>query len=142
MSIFRPEDEQRIGELLDSLDRPVELHLAFGPEETPLPGARDIDFGFETRRIVEALAVLSENVTCRVEDEPDGFDRYPAIAVLPEGRDVGVRYYGLPWGYELGALIGAIVEAGRRESSLKPESLQRLATLEQELAIDVFVTPT
>ncbi len=66
----------------------------------------------------------------------------PAIAVLPDGEDVGLRYYGLPWGYELGSLIGAVVEAGSRESSLRPESLERLAALDRDLAIDVFVTPT
>jgi len=142
MSIFRPEDEAQVRDLLDALERPVELLVALGPEETPLPGARDVDFGAETQRVVAGLAELSERVTYRVEDQPDGFERYPAIAVLPEGEDVGLRYYGLPWGYELGSLIGAVVEAGRRESSLRPESLERLAGLERDLAIDVFVTPT
>jgi Alkyl hydroperoxide reductase, large subunit len=142
MSIFRPEDEAQVRDLLDALERPVELLVALGPEETPLPGARDVDFGGETQRVVAGLAELSERVTYRVEDQPDGFERYPAIAVLPEGEDVGLRYYGLPWGYELGSLIGAVVEAGRLESSLRPESLERLAGLERDLAIDVFVTPT
>jgi alkyl hydroperoxide reductase subunit AhpF len=142
MPVFLPEDEIQIRELLDALERPVDLLVAQGPEETPLAGAGDLDFGAETQRIVEALAALSDNVTCRVEDEPDGFERYPAVAVLPEGRDVGIRYYGLPWGYELGSLIGAVVEAGKRESSLAPESLDALAGLDRDLAIDVFVTPT
>jgi alkyl hydroperoxide reductase subunit AhpF len=142
MSVFRPEEEAKVRELLDALERPVELLVALGPEETPLPGARDVDFGGETMRIVEELARLSGNVTARIEEEPDGFERYPAVAVLPAGEDVGVRYYGLPWGYELASLIGAVVEAGKAESSLAPESLERLAALEHELAIDVFVTPT
>jgi alkyl hydroperoxide reductase subunit AhpF len=142
MPVFLPEDEIQIRELLDALERPVDLLVAQGPEETPLAGAGDLDFGAETQRIVEALAALSDNVTCRVEDEPDGFERYPAVAVLPEGRDVGIRYYGLPWGYELGSLIGAVVEAGKRESSLAPESLDAIAGLDRDLAIDVFVTPT
>lgn len=142
MAIFRPEDEARVRELLGELDRPVELLVALGPEETPLPGARDVDFAAETERIVSGLAELSDRVSLRVEEEPPGFDRYPAVAVLPEGRDAGVRYYGLPWGYELGSLIGAVLEAGRGSSSLAPESLARLEALEQELAIDVFVTPT
>src|SRR6185312_15418385 len=111
MAIFRPDDEARVRELLDALERPVELLVALGPEETPLPGARDVDFGAETQRIVEGIAALSERVTFRVEDEPPGFERYPAVAVLPEGEDVGIRYYGLPWGYELGSLIGAVLEA-------------------------------
>jgi alkyl hydroperoxide reductase subunit AhpF len=142
MSIFQPEDEERVRELFDALERPVELLVARGPEDAPLPGARDIDFGSETERVVSGLAALSERVTFRVEEEPPGFDRYPAIAVLPESEDAGLRYYGLPWGYELGSLIGAVLEAGRRESSLRPESLERLAALDHDLAIDVFVTPT
>ena len=142
MAIFRPEDETRVRELFADLERPVELLVALGPEETPLPGARDVDFGAETQRIVGGLAELSDRVTYRVEEEPPGFERYPAVGVLPEGRDLGVRYYGLPWGYELGSLIGAVLEAGRQQSSLAPESLERLAALDRDLAIDVFVTPT
>jgi alkyl hydroperoxide reductase subunit AhpF len=142
MALFRPEDEARVREVFEQLERPVELVVALGPEETPLPGARDVDFGAETVKVVEGVAALSEHVSARVEDEPEGIDLFPAVLVLPEGKDVGVRYYGLPWGYELGSLIGAIVEAGKRESSLRPESLERLAELDRELAIDVFVTPT
>jgi alkyl hydroperoxide reductase subunit AhpF len=142
MAIFRPEDEAHVRELFRELERPVDLLVAVGPEETPLPGARDVDFAAETQRVVGGLAELAELVSYRVEEEPRGFERYPAVAVLPEGRDAGVRYYGLPWGYELGSLIGAVLEAGRADSSLAPESLERLAALDRELAIDVFVTPT
>src|SRR3954451_4234655 len=94
MAIFRPEDEARVRELLEALERPVELLVAHGPEETPLPGARDVDFGAETERIVAELAALSDRVTYRVQTEPDGFERYPAIAMCPDGVDVGIRYYG------------------------------------------------
>jgi alkyl hydroperoxide reductase subunit AhpF len=142
VAIFRAEEEQKVRELLAGLERPVELLVAHGPEETPLPGARDVDFGAETERIVTELAALSDNVTFRVEQEPPGFERYPAIAVLPAGEDRGVRYYGLPWGYELASLIGAVIEAGKVESTLQPESLERLEALDRDLTIDVFVTPT
>ena len=142
MAIFRPEEEAKVRELLDALERPVELVVAHGPEETPLPGARDIDFGAETEKIVEGLAALSENVSYRVEDRPPGIALFPAVLVLPEGKDRGIRYHGLPWGYQLASLIGAVVEAGKRESSLSAESVERLGALERELAIDVFVTPT
>jgi alkyl hydroperoxide reductase subunit AhpF len=142
VTIFRPDDEAKVRDLFASLERPVELLVAHGPEETPLPGARDIDFGAETEKIVAGLAALSEQVSYRVEVEPPGAVRFPAVLVLPEGEDRGLRYYGAPWGYELASLIGAVVEAGRRESSLAPESVERLGSLEHDLAIDVFVTPT
>jgi alkyl hydroperoxide reductase subunit AhpF len=142
MPLFSHDDDARVRELLAKMERAVELVLAQGPEETPLPGAGDVDFGAETERIVRELCELSDLLTMRVEEQPDGYERFPAIGVLPEGRDVGVRYYGLPWGYELGSLIGAVLEAGYAESTLSPESLERLAAHEGELAIDVFVTPT
>jgi alkyl hydroperoxide reductase subunit AhpF len=143
MAIFRPEDEARVRELFADLERPVELLVAHGPEEMPLAGAaRDVDFGAETERVVGGLADLSDFVTMCVEHEPDGFERFPAVSIRPEGREVGARYYGLPFGYELGSLIGAILEAGRDTSSLTPETLERLGALERDVAIDVFVTPT
>ena len=142
MPILRPEDEERVRGLFDELERPVELLVALGPEETPVPGAQDVDFGAETVKIAMGLAELSQRVSCRVEHEPAGFARFPAVAIRPEGRDEGVRYDGLPWGYELGSLIGGILEAGKHEPALKPESLEALRALDRDLALDVFVTPT
>lgn len=139
MALFRPEDEEKVRELFDALERPVELVVALGPEETPGHGARDVDFGAETVRVVEELSALSRNVGHRVGAEAP---RYPAVYVRPEGAEVGVRYDGLPWGYELSSIVGAVVEAGRRASSLRPESLEALGRLDRDLAIDVFVTPT
>lgn len=142
MAILGPDEEARVRELFAELERPVELLVALGPEETPLPGAGDLDFGAEAVKIAEGLTELGERVTCRVEEEPDGFPRFPAIAIRPEGRDAGVRYDGLPWGYELGSLIGGVLEAGKREPALRPESRAALGALDRALALDVFVTPT
>ena len=125
-----------------NLERPVELLVALGPEETPRPGSGDVDFGAEMVRVCEGLAELGERVTCRVEEEPEGFPRFPAVSIRPEGHDAGVRYDGLPWGYELGSLVGGIVEAGRGEPTLSADSLAALETFDRDLALDVFVTPT
>jgi alkyl hydroperoxide reductase subunit F len=142
MPLLRPEEETKVREWFAELERPVELLVALGPEETPRAGSGDVDFGAEMVRVCEGVAELGEQVTCRVEDQPGGFPRFPAVSVRPEGRDAGVRYDGLPWGYELGSLVGAVVEAGRAEPTLRPESLEALGTLEHDLALDVFVTPT
>ena len=142
MALLRAEEETRVREWFAELERPVELFVALGPEETPAPGAGDVDFGAEMVRVCEGLAELGDRVTCRVEEEPEGFPRFPAVSIRPDGRDAGLRYDGLPWGYELASLVGAVVEAGRLESSLRPESRAALDELERDLALDVFVTPT
>jgi alkyl hydroperoxide reductase subunit AhpF len=81
-------------------------------------------------------------VTWRVEERPEGFPRFPAVSIRPDGRDVGVRYDGLPWGYELGSLVGGIVEAGREQPTLSADSLAALDELDRDITLDVFVTPT
>jgi alkyl hydroperoxide reductase subunit F len=142
MALLRAEEEAKVREWFAGLERPVELLVAVGPEETPPAGAQDLDFSGELVRVCEELAALADGVTSRVEDQPEGFARFPAVSIRPDGRDVGVRYDGLPWGYELGSIVGAVVEAGRAESSLRPESRAALEELERDLALDVFVTPT
>jgi alkyl hydroperoxide reductase subunit F len=140
--LLRPEEEAKVREWFAGLARPVELFVALGPEETPPAGARDVDFGTEMVRLCEGLAELGDGVSCRIEEEPDDFPRFPAVAIRPHGHDAGLRYDGLPWGYELGSLVGAIVEAGRAEPSLRDESLAALEQLDRDLSLDVFVTPT
>jgi len=142
MPLLRSEEETKVRDWFAELERPVELLIALGPEETPRAGSGDVDFGTEMVRVCEGLAELGERVTCQVEEEPEGFPRFPSVSVRPDGRDVGVRYDGLPWGYELGSLVGAVVEAGRAEPTLRPDSLAALEGLERDLAVDVFVTPT
>jgi alkyl hydroperoxide reductase subunit AhpF len=142
MPFLRPEEEQKVRQWFAELQRPVELFVALGPEETPRAGSGDLDFGTEMVRVCEGLAELGERVSCRVEQDPEGFARFPAVSIRPEGRDVGVRYDGLPWGYELASLVGAIVDAGRVDTTLRPESLAALEELDRDLTLDVFVTPT
>jgi NADH-dependent peroxiredoxin subunit F len=142
MPFLRSEEETKVRTWFAALERPVELLVALGPEETPRPGSGDVDFGAEMVRVCEGLAELGDGVTCRVEQEPEGFPRFPAVSIRPDGRDAGVRYDGLPWGYELGSLIGAVVEAGRDSPTLRPDSLAALEHLDHHLALDVFVTPT
>jgi alkyl hydroperoxide reductase subunit F len=142
MGLLRPDEEAKVREWFAELERPVELLVGLGPEETPRAGSGDVDFGGEMVRVCEGLAELGDRLSCRVQDEPEGVPRFPAVSIRPEGRDAGIRYDGLPWGYELGSLVGAIVEAGREEPSLRPESRAVLGELERDLALDVFVTPT
>src|SRR6266480_6629566 len=122
MAFLRAGEEAKVRDWFAELERPVELLVAIGPEETPRTGAGDVDFGAEMVRVCEGLAELGEGVTCRIEQEPEGFPRFPAVSIRRDGRDAGVRYDGLPWGYELGSLVGAIVESGGHGGPWGPPS--------------------
>ena len=92
MPLLRTEEETKVREWFAELERPVELLVALGPEETPRAGSGDVGFGAEMVRVCEGLAELGERVNCRVEEEPEGFPRFPSVSIRPEGQDVGVRY--------------------------------------------------
>src|SRR4029077_18450379 len=104
MELLRAEEEAKVRDWFAELQWPGGLFVALGPEETPRAGSGDVDSGTELVRVCERLAELGERVTCRTEEEPEGFVRFPAVSIRPDGRDAGVRYDGLPWGYELGPL--------------------------------------
>jgi alkyl hydroperoxide reductase subunit AhpF len=104
----------------------------------------------EVRRLVEELAALdpllaaeSHNFVLDQERVDElGIERIPAIAVLGEQQDHGVRLYGLPSGYEFGSLVEAILDVSRGTSGLSDETKAALAALESDVRLRVFSTPT
>ena len=110
-------------------------------------------FGCDTclpaRQVVDQIASLSDQVTVEeynlVLDKERvaefGVDRAPAIAVVAD-RDVGLRYYGVPEGYETASLVDAVVLAAQGDLGLSPESLTAVAAVNRPVDIKVFVTPT
>ncbi len=139
MSVLGEREREVVAELFAGLERPVPVRLQLGPELAPvtvLAGGREIDFGAETLRLLEEVTALSEDVTLDVVETTEA-GRYPSITI-----GAGLRYLGLPWGYELSALVGAVVEAGRNESALAPASRAALDTIDRDVALDVWVTPT
>ena len=128
-----------IREVFAGLEQDVAIVLELGPAEAPvtvLAGGREIDFADETRLLLEQLAELSDRIDLTVtETETPG--RWPKTTVAG-----ALVYHGLPWGYELTTIVGAIVEAGRTTPSLSPSSLETLVSLEQDVALEVYVTPT
>ncbi|MBE3557411.1 MAG: thioredoxin family protein [Firmicutes bacterium] len=124
---------------------PQEVRLALFVAKLNCPYCDD------TQRLLEEIADLSEKVKLEVhpryEDEileaALGIERVPALAILgADGTDYGIRYYGIPAGYEFGSLINDIVMVGRKESGLSDATRNALAGIGEEVHIQVFVTPT
>lgn len=68
-------------------------------------------------------------------------DKVPAIVVMDE-RDYGIRFYGIPAGYEFGFLINAVISVSKGESLLSEASKAKLEGLSKPVHVQVFVTPT
>ena len=104
----------------------------------------------QVKRLVEELgqvdpkiAVESYNfVLDKEKAEAMGIRRIPAIAILGQEKDYGIRMYGLPSGYEFGSLVQAIVDVSSGDSGLSPETRSALKEVKSPVHLQVFSTPT
>jgi glutaredoxin-like protein len=141
MPLLRESDLEEVREILREMKNPVKL-LHFTREE-------GLQYGRETRELLQELAAVSSQIALEVYDfEKDtekvreyGIEQLPAT-VIRNGKDYGIRFYGLPAGYEFSTLMDAIVVVSKGDSGLKPESREKLAQLKQPLHLQVFTTPT
>lgn len=107
------------------------------------------EFCEPTQQLLAEVTALSNKISVetfdlRVDQERAArfrIDKAPAIAVL-NGKDYGIRYYGIPSGYEFSALIDDILDVSKGESGLSSETKAALAKLTQPIHFQVFVTPT
>ena len=104
----------------------------------------------QVRRLVEELAALDDKLNAepanfvldRERVEQLRIARTPAIAVLGSERDYGIRFYGLPSGYEFGTLVDAILDVSSGDSGLGEPTRTALAQLARPVHVQVFSTPT
>ena len=104
----------------------------------------------QVRRLVEELVAIDPRLTLEPynfvldQEKVDALRiaRTPAIAVLGAEKDYGVRFYGLPSGYEFGTLVEAILDVSRGDSGLSEETRTALKGVTRPVHIQVFSTPT
>jgi glutaredoxin-like protein len=138
--MFSPEEEIQIKERLAEVTQDVKIILfsqSLNCETCP-----------EMERMIRALAGLSDQLKLeeynpfidREKAEKYGIERVPAL-VLEGDRDYGIRFFGIPGGYEFASLLEDIVSIGKRQSGLSDASRLKIQALTEPLNLKVFVTP-
>lgn len=143
MGLLSDQDRQVVQTHLADLRHDVTLLLftqTIGGPETALVAKQILD---ELAALSERIAVEEVNfVLERERAQRYGVDKIPAIALLRDGEDTRMRFYGAPAGYEFMSLVEAVILAGGDESGLAEESRALIARIQEPIALDVFVTPT
>ena len=149
MPILNAEVQQQVREALQDLTTPVKL-VVF---TQGAGGALECDFCAEMRQLSEEVAGLSDKLSVEVRDlvgeaeiaEVYGVDKIPALVVMQGGarpKDYGLRFYGIPSGYEFSTLIEDIRLVSRGQPELSAATREALARLAAPVRIQVYVTPT
>jgi alkyl hydroperoxide reductase subunit AhpF len=143
MALLSEQDRETVRTHLAEIKHPVTLLFftqTIGGPETALIA----------RQILDELVGLSDLITVEeinfvLEKERAtayGIDKIPAVAVLRNGEDTRIRFFGAPAGYEFMSLVEAVILAGGDDSGLAPESKALIAQVTEPLDLQVFVTPT
>ncbi len=135
-----PQVLNRVREMFRSLESPVKLRFV-----RPRAGCQYCD---DIEYVLTTLAGLSDKVSVEVlsEDAPEAekyeLPMYPAVLVHG-AEEYNIRFFGLPAGYEFGALVEDIIDVSRGKPSLNPvlEKVLR-EKVRKRVRIMVFVTPT
>ncbi|HEY7317259.1 MAG TPA: thioredoxin family protein [Candidatus Binatia bacterium] len=141
MKILQERDVAAVSAKLSELERPVKL-INFTQEF-------ECQYCRETRWMLEDVTSLSGKLSLEVYNfQRDKekvaeyrIDKIPATVVEGE-KDYGIRFYGVPTGYEFATLLEDILAVSKRSSGLPQHVIERLRTVNQTLHIQVFVTPT
>jgi alkyl hydroperoxide reductase subunit AhpF len=103
----------------------------------------------QNEQLVREVAALDERITVEVLNpqidreraETYGVSEVPAI-VVEGARDYGIRFLGIPSGYEFSNLIDSIIVASSGDAQLSEATKSSLAGLTGDVTIKVFSTPT
>lgn len=103
----------------------------------------------ETRTLLQELSDLSDKIEIQVYDfksdmqiaEKYGIDKIPATIIEGE-KDYGIRFYGIPSGYEFASLLEAVIMVSKGTSSLSQQVKDQLRHIDKDVHLQVYVTPT
>ncbi|MGC8589591.1 protein disulfide oxidoreductase [Athalassotoga sp.] len=105
-----------------------------------------------TEQILQELAETSNKITIESHDFDDeealakkyNVEMVPAILMLDSAdKDMRIKYYGIPSGYEFSSLIEDVVATSKNGTvELSPDTIKKLEDIKEPLKLQVFVTPT
>jgi glutaredoxin-like protein len=142
MAVIQDSDKENVKKKLDKgLEGNVKL-IMFTQEN-------ECQFCADTRGIVEELAGMSQKIETEIHDfvkdeklaKSYGIKKIPAIVMLGK-QDYGIRFYGIPSGYEFKSFQEDLVDVSRGRTDLSEAVKEKLTNIKQSVHIQVLVTPT
>jgi glutaredoxin-like protein len=142
MRVLAEEHKEHLREFFEKNTR-YDAHLILFTQETKCNLCRN------TRELLMELSSLSPKIRLEVygilkDNEKAKYyevDKVPCIAISGT-KTYGIRFYGLPFGYEFNPLTESIVNVSKDSSNISERSKIRLRSIPRSVHIEVFVTPT
>jgi alkyl hydroperoxide reductase subunit AhpF len=146
-NLLSKEISQQVKEVFEqTLQQPVQI-LFFGSETR-------CEYCEPTLALLSEITPLSDSLSLTIHDvykDPQmaikfRVDKTPGIVIAARNGseiiDYGIRYAGMPSGHEFTSLINDLIMVSQRATDLNDDTRAFLSTIDQEILLQVFVTPT
>lgn len=141
MPLLKESDRTEVAKIFEALSEPVRI--------INFTQSFECDGCSDAHQLMEEVASLSDKLTLEVFDFAKdtqkvaeyGVTRIPAT-VLAGDRDYGIRFYGVPGGYEFSSLLESILMVSKRASGLSEKLREKVASIDKPVHLQVLVTPT
>lgn len=141
MAFLSAKDEAAVRQEFQRIGGPVKLTV-FASE---LGGEHNA----QTVALIREVAALSDKLSVAVlnphieRDQAAAYGITESPVVVVEGaEDYGIRFLGIPAGYEFSNLIDSIIAVSTGDVGLSDATKTALAGLTEDVTIKVFATPT
>ncbi len=140
MGVVKEKDREKLAQVFKGIERDVKIVMF--TQEVECPHCE------MTRVMLEEVSGLSDRLSLEVHDfvaDADlaknyAVDKVPAIILLGDG-DYGIRFYGVPAGYEFNVLIEDIMDIGKQDPGLSKEVIAELAKVDRPVHMQVLISP-
>ena len=141
MALFEEDVSKQLKEILAQMQNRVRIIL-FTQEI-------ECDYCKEAHQFAEEIAALDDRLSLTVYKLVDDkamseryqVDKVPAFLLLDKNdQDLGIRYYGIPAGYEINSFIWTILATSGQRETVPPEISERIARIEKDIHLLVFVS--
>jgi glutaredoxin-like protein len=145
-NLLNDDIRQQVSDYFQQMKEPVQV-IYFGKKN-------DCEYCDETRQMVDEITSLSDKLELAIYDMDDDqalasqykVDKAPGIVIAgldgDQILDYGIRFSGIPSGHEFSSLVHDMILVSGRDSGLSLETRDFLKDLEEQVHLQVFVTPT
>ena len=143
MPLFDEKIRQQLGNIFKNMQDTV--NLAYFTQEFECWPCTDV------HSFVDEISSISDKIKLSVYDfqkdkalgDKFGVDKIPAIVINDKDNAYrGVKYYGMPGGYEINSFIQILIEVSGRKEPLPETIMSRIASINKDVHIQVYVTLT
>lgn len=141
MALFDENVRKQLTDVLVQMKE--EVKIVFFSQEIECTTCRD------ARSFVEEISSLNGKIKLekynlladKEKAELYDVDKVPAIVILnKDGEDTGIKFYGIPGGYEISSFLSALLVVSGRKEAIPQSISDRIAKIDKDINIQVFVT--